>query len=131
MRGAPTKPLYVSCVRRLLTMILTRGHIGTAVAVSMLICTSRATAGPVCDPRLKPASGRDGYAQRTEDRCEGRYEQDVENSSQLVLAALWDAPLGDAWPDQVRINWTADALGPVRIVAIALGRRDYYQMDTV
>jgi hypothetical protein len=101
------------------------------VAGSLFATVMAAAPDAVCDRRLKPAAGQDGYALREDGRCEGFYERAIGSTSDLFLAALWEEPLAGSWPESLRLSWLADTNAPVRIVATALGPRDYYQMDAV
>ena len=112
--------------------LMARRTLTTAAVVMAVMLDGRVeTADDVCNPQLKPVAGHVGYAKRGDGRCEGSYQQNVEHPSQLFLAALWEASIGETWSDHVRFAWTPDVLGTLRIVAMALGPRDYYQMDAL
>ena len=104
------------------------------VLATLIVCGTHmpGAAATPCDPRFTPVSGRLGYSQREDGRCEGEYRQPVNSRvPELVVAALWDRALSGPWPAQVPLGWSAGRTEDVRLEINALGERDYYRVDHV
>ena len=86
----------------------------------------------LCDPNLKSSTTDPLGYQHHDDRCEGRYIQEVANTILLVASFTesfeqYDLESGE----KLLIEWTAPEEQSVRLRSQGLRPRLYYRMDTV
>lgn len=104
-----------------------------SIFISLTLIARNSTSEDMCDRSLKPSKGNYGYVKRN-NRCEGMYERKVKISETLDIVRVIRGNIQYELKDRVII----EVIGPhqpplpnefIRVRAIALPRRTYYQMD--